>query len=53
MQYRKIAFSRVVVVHNFNLSNKKAEAGRSLSLRPTWFIESSRTARATQRNPVF
>jgi hypothetical protein len=30
----------------------EAEAGKFLSLRPVWSRVSSRTARATQRNPV-
>ena len=42
------------MAHTVNPSTQEAEAGRSLSLRPAWssFIASSRTARATQRNPV-
>jgi hypothetical protein len=44
-----------VVAHAFNPSTREAEAGRFLSSRPAWskseFV-SSRTARATQRNPV-
>ena len=40
------------MVHIFNPSTREAEAGGSLSLRPAWSTESSRTARATQRNPV-
>ena len=35
-----------MAMHTFNPSTQEAEAGRSLSLRPTC------TARATQRNPV-
>jgi hypothetical protein len=42
----------VVVAHAFNPSTWEAEAGRFLSLRPAWSRVSSRTARATQRNPV-
>jgi hypothetical protein len=51
-----------MVVHAFNPSTWEAEAGRSLSLSFAWSSEfeaslvykvSSRTARATQRNPVF
>ena len=38
--------------HTFSPSTWEAEAGGSLSSRPAWFIVSSRTARATQRNPV-
>jgi hypothetical protein len=38
--------------HAFNPSTWEAEAGRFLSSRPTWSTENSRTARATQRNPV-
>jgi hypothetical protein len=41
-----------VVAHAFNPSTREAEAGRFLSLRPAWSTECSRTARATQRNPV-
>jgi hypothetical protein len=42
-----------VVVHTFNPSTQEAEAGGFLSLRPAWSTKvSSRTARATQRNPV-
>jgi hypothetical protein len=44
-----------VVAHAFNPSTWEAEAGRFLSLRPAWstvYTVSSRTARATQRNPV-
>jgi hypothetical protein len=41
-----------VVVHTFNPSTWEAEAGGFLSLSPGWSTESSRTARATQRNPV-
>ena len=42
-----------MVVHTFSPSTQNAEAGRSLSLRLAQFTEpSSRTARATQRNPV-
>jgi hypothetical protein len=39
--------------HTFNPSIWEAEAGGFLSSRPAWSIElSSRTVRATQRNPV-
>ena len=38
-----------MVAHAFNPSTWETEAGGFLSLRPAW---SSRTARATQRNPV-
>jgi hypothetical protein len=41
-----------VVVHAFNPSTQEAEAGGFLSSRPAWSRVSSRTARATQRNPV-
>jgi hypothetical protein len=42
-----------VVVHTFNPSTWEAEAGRFLSSRPAWSYKvSSRTTRATQRNPV-
>jgi hypothetical protein len=41
-----------VVVHAFNPSTQDAEAGGFLSSRPAWSKVSSRTARATQRNPV-
>jgi hypothetical protein len=41
------------VAHAFNPSTWEAEAGRFLSSRPAWSTKvSSRTARATQRNPV-
>jgi hypothetical protein len=42
----------VVVVHAFNPSTWEAEAGRFLSSRPAWSRVSSRTARATQKDPV-
>jgi hypothetical protein len=41
-----------VVAHAFNLSPWEAEAGGFLSLRPAWSTESSRTARAMQRDLV-
>jgi hypothetical protein len=41
-----------VVAHAFNPSTREAEAGGFLSLRPAWSLESARTARAIQRNPV-
>jgi hypothetical protein len=43
-----------VVVHIFNPSTWEAEVDRSLSLWLAWSTEreSSRTSRATQRNPV-
>jgi hypothetical protein len=45
--------SRAVVAHAFNPSTWEAEAGGFLSLRPALVYKvSSRTARATQRNPV-
>jgi hypothetical protein len=31
--------NQVVVVHAFNLSTQEVDAGRSLGLRPAWFIE--------------
>jgi hypothetical protein len=47
------AYSCVVVLHTFNPSTHKAEAGGSLSLRPAWSTKSFRTSRATQRNPGY
>jgi len=45
--------SRAVVAHAFNPSTWEAEADRFLSSGPAWSSRvSSRTARATQRNPV-
>jgi hypothetical protein len=42
-----------VVAKAFNPSTWEAEAGGFLSSRPAWSTKvSSRTARATQRNPV-
>jgi hypothetical protein len=41
-----------LVAHAFNPSTWEAEAGRFLSPRPACSTESSRTARATQRNLV-
>jgi hypothetical protein len=42
-----------VEVHTFSPSNQKAEAGGSLEFGASLFYRaSSRTARATQRNPV-
>ena len=35
----------------FNPSTWEAGAGRSLNSRPAWSTKSSRSARATQRNP--
>ena len=49
---KKPGFSWMVVAHTFNPNTQKAEAGRSLSLRPACSIVSSRPARATQRNPA-
>ena len=42
------------MAHAFNPRTWEAEAGEFLSSRPAWSTElvSSRTARATQRNPV-
>jgi hypothetical protein len=40
-----------VVAHAFDTSTWEAEAGGFLSSRPAYKV-SSRTARATQRNPV-
>jgi hypothetical protein len=43
-----------VVVHAFNPSTWEAEAGRSLEFKASLVYRvSSRTARATQRNPVW
>jgi hypothetical protein len=39
-------------MHAFNPSTYEPEAGRFLSLRPSWSTESSRTARNIQRNPI-
>ena len=39
-------------MHVFNPSTQEAKSGRALNSRPAWSAESSRTARATQRNPV-
>ena len=36
---RKCRRRRVVVVHDFNPSTGEAEAGRSLSSKPSWSIE--------------
>jgi hypothetical protein len=47
---------QAVVVHTFNPSTQEAEAAaaRSLSLRPSLVCRvNSRTARATQKNPVW
>jgi hypothetical protein len=42
-----------MVAHAFNPSTREAEAGEFLSLRPSLVYKvNSRTARATQRNPV-
>jgi hypothetical protein len=41
----------IVVAHAFNPSTQEAEAGGFLSSRPASSRVSSRTARATQRNP--
>jgi hypothetical protein len=41
-----------LVAHAFNPSSQKAEADRSVSLRPAWYRANSSIARATQRNPV-
>ena len=50
---RVIGWVVVAAAHAFNPSIWEAEAGRFLSLRPAWSTKvSSRTARATQRNPV-
>jgi hypothetical protein len=46
---RKTSISRAVVAHACNPSIWESEAGRFLSSRP---VLVSRTARATQRNPV-
>jgi hypothetical protein len=46
--------SRVVAAHAFNPSTWEAEAGRLISEFEASLVyrESSRTARATQRNPI-
>ena len=44
--------SWAVMAHTFNPSAWEPETDRSLSLKPAFSTESSRTARATQRNPV-
>ena len=45
--------NQAVVVKAFNSSTQAAEVGRSLTLRPSLVYRgSSKTARATQRNPV-
>jgi hypothetical protein len=44
---------RAVVVQAFNPSTWEAKAGRFLSERNLVYRMSSRTARATQRNPVW
>jgi hypothetical protein len=49
---KKRRFSPGMVAHTFNPSTWKVEAGGFLSLRPAWSRVSSRTAKATQRNPV-
>jgi hypothetical protein len=49
---KKESYGRAVVVHAFNPNSQEADAGGSLSLRPAWSRVSSRTVRATQRNPV-
>jgi hypothetical protein len=41
-----------MVAHAFNPSTREAEAGSFLSRRLVVYKVSSRTARATQRNPV-
>jgi hypothetical protein len=40
------------VVHDFNPNTQEAEAGRSLSPSHPGLQVSSRTVKATQRNPV-
>jgi hypothetical protein len=46
-------FSQAVVAHAFYPSTWKAEAGRFLIFKASLVLRvSSRTARATQRNPV-
>jgi hypothetical protein len=50
---KKIVAEPSVVAHAFNPSTREEEAGGFLSSRPAWsYRMSSRTARATQRNPV-
>jgi hypothetical protein len=41
-----------VIVHTFNPNTWEAEAGASLRVRDQPHLQSSRTARATQRNPA-
>ena len=48
---QKARCEQVVVAYTFDPSTQEAEAGESLSSRPDWST-SSRTARATQGNPV-
>jgi hypothetical protein len=51
LKKKKDVNSWAVVAHAFNPNTWEAEAGGFLSLRPVYKV-SSRTARATQRNPV-
>ena len=51
----KMIFIPVMVVYTFNLSTQEAETGRPLSSEfkvSLVYEESSRTARATERNPA-
>ena len=51
----KMIFRPVMVVYTFNLSTQEAETGRSLSSEfkvSLVYEASSRTARATERNPA-
>jgi hypothetical protein len=51
--FKRSKSSRVVVAHTFNPSTLEAETDRFLSWRPSLvYRASSRTARATERNPV-
>ena len=51
--HKFVSKSRAVVAHTFNPSTREAETGGFLSLRPAFVYRvSSRTARATQKNPV-
>ena len=50
---RIVSLKPGMVAHTFDSSTQEAEAGGFLSLRPAWSTKvSSRTARATQINPV-
>jgi hypothetical protein len=52
-EIKRHAMCQVVLAHAFNPSTRKTEAGRSLWIWGQHGLQSeSRTARATQRNPV-